>query len=339
MLNWQLWDGTPEEWDKSLFALADNTVFQSFGWGEYKKALGWTPVRYFCAGVMGGKHAFAQILIKNLPFSMAFVWIPGGPVFDFAGLKNIEIVELSNKLICKIRKDYPRSLIRLNSHREKDNDFINDFEKVFFRPYVQLNSGFSVQIKLNQSVVMMRNNMTSKHRYYTKKAVEKGLSWRVGNAYQQLVILDSMCSEMVKNKKLSYSVSNLDELINMREHMGGSQLVLTGFLGETPVASCLVLLFGKKAFYMTASTSRLGREISASYAMFEKLIELLDERGISDFDFGGIDLGKKSAAGVNHFKIGFGGRVIEYLGEWEFARSRLVRVGINLAIRLRLGRR
>jgi lipid II:glycine glycyltransferase (peptidoglycan interpeptide bridge formation enzyme) len=339
MLSWQLWNGAIEEWDESLSAFADNTVFQSFGWGEYKKAEGWTPVRYLCVGVMGEKHAIAQILIKNLPFSMAFVWIPGGPVFDFTGFKNTEVVELSNKLICKIREEYPRSLIRLNSHRENDNNLSYEFDKVFFKPYAQLNSGFSVQIKLKQFVVMLRNNMTSKHRYYTKKAAEKGLRWHEGYSDNQLITFVSMYDEMVKYKKLPYNVCSLEALFKMRENMGASLLVLTGFLGETPVASCLVLVFGQKAFYMSASTSRLGREISASYAMFEQLINILDARSISDFDFGGVDLDKKSAAGVNHFKIGFGGKVIEYLGEWESASSMIVRVLINLAIRIKVGRR
>jgi hypothetical protein len=339
MISWQLWDGASEKWDELLYSLSDNTVFQSFAWGEYKKGKGWTPARYFCVDIMGQKYAIAQILIMKLPFGMAFIWIPGGPVFEFVGSKNIEVAELSNKLICKIREDYPRSLIRFNCLRENDYNLSCEFDKFFFKPYVQLNSGFTVQMKLSESVVMMRNNMTSKHRYYTKKATEKGLSWHVGNTDQQLIILDSMCSEMVKNKKLSYSVCNLEELINMRDHMGDSVLVLTGFLDQKPVASCLVLLSGKKAFYMTASASNIGREVSASYAMFEKLMQLLVEWGISDFDFGGIDLVKKSAAGVNHFKIGFGGKVIEYFGEWESASSRTVRVLINLAIGLKIGRR
>ena len=338
IFKWRSWVGTSESWNHLLLDTSNYAVFQSFGWGEYKKSAGWKTERYCCKDEDGKIFGMAQALVRTLPFGMAFIWIPGGPVFNLLGSKNIEAAEISYRLICKIIEDYPRSLIRLNSHLENDNNLSHEFNKLFLRPYVQLNSGSSIRIRLNHSVGMMRSSMTSKHRYYTKKAGEKGISWVVGNTDKHLVILDSMYREMVEYKKLPYNVSNLEELFNLRENMGSCLLGLTGFLGEIPVASCLVLLFGKKAFYMTASTSKLGREISASYAMFEQLMQQLAGRGISDFDFGGIDLGNKSAAGVNHFKNGFGGEVVEYLGEWESASSSIVRLAINLAIRLKVGR-
>ena len=59
MISWQLWDGASEKWDELLYSLSDNTVFQSFAWGEYKKGKGWTPARYFCVDIMGQKYAIA----------------------------------------------------------------------------------------------------------------------------------------------------------------------------------------------------------------------------------------------------------------------------------------
>jgi lipid II:glycine glycyltransferase (peptidoglycan interpeptide bridge formation enzyme) len=105
-----------------------------------------------------------------------------------------------------------------------------------------------------------------------------------------------------------------------------------------PVTSCLAQVFGKKAFYMVASTNEKGRDVSAAYAMVEVLIQQLRARGITQFDFGGIDPVNKSASGVNHFKCGFGGQITEYLGEWEAASSEIIRRTLNFAIRQRGGR-
>lgn len=84
-----------------------------------------------------------------------------------------------------------------------------------------------------------------------------------------------------------------------------------------PATSCLVLTLADKAFYLLAATGTDGRRISAAYAMVFKLFELLKSRGVTRFDFGGIDPLSPSARGVDHFKRGFGGEIVEYLGEWE----------------------
>lgn len=339
MSKWQLWVNTKEAWDKALLLSADNSVFQTFSWGEYKKLVGWRPERYFIMDNGNKIQGMAQVLIKHLPFGFTFIWVSGGLVFKFPDFKMDELAGLVHKLILKLHKQYPRSLVRFNSHVNADPMLSLQFNKVCSRPYAQLNSGFTVELNLNKSIDQLRKGMASKHRYYTKRAVEVELTWVVANDDHQLTILESIYQEMVKEKKLLRNFFLLDELFNMRENMGENLIILTGFFGEVPVTSCLVLVFGKKAFYMTASTNKLGRDISAGYAMFEQLMRVLGERGVTEFDFGGVNLNKKSATGVNHFKIGFGGKVVEYLGEWESASSKIVKLAINLAIRLKVGRR
>jgi lipid II:glycine glycyltransferase (peptidoglycan interpeptide bridge formation enzyme) len=72
--------------------------------------------------------------------------------------------------------------------------------------------------------------------------------------------------------------------------------------------------------------------------MFYKTISYLKEINIKIFDFGGIDPINPLAEGVNHFKKGFGGTITEYLGEWEWSDSKLLRFGSNLGIWLRGGK-
>jgi lipid II:glycine glycyltransferase (peptidoglycan interpeptide bridge formation enzyme) len=338
MLNWQLWEGTPEEWDQSLLFSEDYTVFQSFAWGEHKKNSGMIPVRYFCRDKNSEIQGMAQILVKRLLLGLVFIWVPGGLVFHFPNFKVGKVSEIIQGLIDKVRADYPRSLIRFHSHVETSPDLAYTVNKTCLRPFVKLNTGFSVQFNLDQSVAQMRQNMTSKHRYYTKKAIGSSLTWSVGNSDQQLATLAKIHQEMVNKKKLPSIGINLNELQSMRYILGDKVQILIGFLNEVPVTSCLVLSFGRKAFYMVAATGKCGREISAAYAMFERLMQELISRGITDFDFGGIDPVSEEAIGVNHFKCGFGGKLVEHLGEWELASSEKVRLVINLAIKLKGGR-
>jgi len=68
--------------------------------------------------------------------------------------------------------------------------------------------------------------------------------------------------------------------------------------------------------------------------MIVQLVSVLQGCGITHFDFGGIDPVSPSAQGVNHFKRGFGGNIVEYLGEWEVASSELIRRGVNFGIKM-----
>lgn len=327
------------EWDESLVLAGDHTVFQSYGWGEYKRAAGWEPLRYWYRDKDGRVQGMAQFLRKKLPFGIALLWAAGGPALAFSSRSSDKTSELIQGLLDVLGTDCPRSLIRFQSHSSHDSSRVFDINKVCHRPSVKLNSGYSIQIELESlDEAAFRKQMTAKHRYYTKKASEAGICWSVGNSDQQLRGLAGLHREMVDAKQLESIATSYEELERMRNALDDHVLIINGCLNDVPVTSCLVLLFGKKAFYMVASTGEKGREVSAAYAMVEELVKQLRERGILHFDFGGIDPVNKSASGVNHFKCGFGGQITEYIGEWESASSGFIQWALNFAIRQRGGR-
>jgi lipid II:glycine glycyltransferase (peptidoglycan interpeptide bridge formation enzyme) len=83
---------------------------------------------------------------------------------------------------------------------------------------------------------------------------------------------------------------------------------------------------------MVAATNNAGRNSSAAYSMITNLLSHLAGKGVKKFDFGGIDPGNLAAQGVDHFKMGFGGKIKQPLGEWEFMSSELARFGMNLGL-------
>ncbi len=335
MLTWQLWSGTAEFWDQTLSSAVDCSVFQSYGWGEYKSRTNWIPLRYCCLDKRGNPVGMAQLLVKSMPFRTAFIWVPGGLVFRFPESRESDITELVQNLIAAVRINYPRSLIRFNSQTPNHSLLSYGFNRVCLRPYCKINSGYTVRIKLDTSVATQRAKMTAKHRYYTKKAAGAAITWVTGSSDQLLRDLNGLHQEMVIKKQLQLIATAFEELQCMRDTLGSKVLILVGYIDNKPVTGCLVLLFGSTAFYMVASTGRQGREVSAAYAMFERLMQELIEQGVTDFDFGGIDPVRREAAGVNHYKCGFGGEIVEQLGEWESAPSEWFRLAVNLALRFR----
>lgn len=335
MMNWQLCIDGKGLWDKALLTSVDYSVFQAYGWGEFKKDLGWLPKRYWCVDNAGEIKGMAQLLIKRLPFGMFIIWAPGGIVLNFGNFCPKDLKRLTLDLITKVRSDYPRSSIRFNFTGENNPDLSFNLNQVCSRPYFYLNSGYSVNLKVNQPLSIIKKNMSSKHRYYVNLSSKENIDWYLSNENDNLAMLINIHNQMINEKNLTLKNVSFDQLRRMRDHLGDNFLVLTGLFDGVPISSCLVLLFGKKAFYMMASTNNKGRELSASYAMFARLIQELNNKNIVDFDFGGIDPKSKSAVGVNYFKCGFGGKLVEYLGEWESASSVKIKVAMNVAMQIK----
>ncbi len=340
MVSWELFLNTAnyEEWDILLSNSEDNNIFQSYGWGEYKRASGWLPMRYVARNKDGAVVALAQILVKSLPVGSKIGWVPGGPVIYFPKSKEIDLAKMVRALIEKVERIGSNVFIRLNSLLLNNFDLAYTFNRYYVKPFFKLNSGYSIWLDLYEPIDVLNGKMTSHHRYYVKKGLAQNIQWRAGNDSHFVHELLILHTEMVTEKKMKSLKSNLNDISNVCHTLGKSATIFTGYLNGDAISSCLVLTFGQKAFYLMAATGSRGRKISASYAMVFNLFKHLKEKGVTCFDFGGIDPRSTGAEGVNHFKRGFGGRLVEYLGEWEWSSSEWLRWGVNLAVWQRAGR-
>lgn len=337
MLKWEAFSGDASEWDKTLLQARDHNIFQSYAWGQYKENSGQNVVRYLCKDLDGHTKGLIQMTIKSLPLKLKFIWSAGGPILEFPKNSADLYDEALGSLFKQLHADFPRALIRIHCHTENNASKAFAYSKTAKKPFYRLNSGFSVLFEMAK-FKDFRSALSVKHRYYVKKSASNNLEWVVGSSDELLNALSSLHGEMTVAKSLESISTSLDELKKIRGHIPQNHFVLVGYQNNVPVTACLVLTFGTKAFYMIAANGQLGRKISAAYAMIERLFIELQSRGIEHFDFAGVDPVSAAAAGVNHFKSGFGGSLIEHLGEWESAQSEWQRILINGAIRLKGGR-
>lgn len=336
------WQSFPEDlgeqaWNSLLLQARDYTVFQSYGWGEYKRLASWRPLRYVARARNGDVVGMVQLLLKTLPLGLGIAWAPGGPATRFKG-GDLDGADLAG-LLAELHERHPRVLVRFQSHIPYDAARAYAFNQTCRRPFFRLISGYSIHIDLAGLEGGLAAQATSKHRYYMKKAAAAPLQWKSGSGDTDIAALTAIHREMVASKNLPSIATSEADVRNLRSALGDDGIsILTGYLGERPVTSCMTFNFGAKSIYMVAATGAQGREVSAAYAMIDQLIVLMRARGVEHFDFGGIDPASPAAEGVNHFKRGFGGRIVEYLGEWESAGSEWVRIAMNLAIKKKGGR-
>lgn len=325
---------SPAGWNELLLQTRDYTVFQSHGWGELKREAGWLPVRL--AACEGSKvFRAAQCLVKKLPLGVALVWVPGGPAFHPAAGSSGVDADVAG-LFAALRERFKHLVLKIDSNVASDPRLSFDLARVAYRPSPRINSGFSIVFDLSQGAEAALAGTTSKHRYYVKKSAKSELTWRAGSADLDIDAFASLHGEIVASKSFVQSPASRSDLVRMRKHLGESGLtILTGMRDGVPVTSCLTLDFGKKSFYFLAATGKAGRDLGAGYAMVPKLFEVLAAKGVTEFDFGGLAPANPAAAGVNHFKQGFGGKLTEYLGEWEMASGSRVSAAVALAMKLK----
>ncbi|MBF0465897.1 MAG: peptidoglycan bridge formation glycyltransferase FemA/FemB family protein [Nitrospirae bacterium] len=337
MIEWDIYtkDCGQQLWDSSLLQASDHNIFQSYKWGALKQTEGWLPVRCIARNketvVM-----MVQILFKTFPLHIHIGWAPGGPCIYFPKSKHNEsdkilktlFVELTNKIGKKIH-------IRFYCTSANSPELAYKFNRVFVRPFYKINSGFSVVLDMSYSMGDLMQKMTSKHRYYVKKSLSEDITWENKTCVNSMNNLFKIYNKMAEKKQLKKSIKTERELVKMCSTLDNYINILEGCQNNKVITSCLILSFGDKAFYLLAVTSEEGRTISASYAMIYRLFDYLKSRNITELDFGGIAPASIAAEGVDHFKKGFGGKMIEYLGEWEWSSSEWLRLAFNILMKIK----
>ena len=334
---WELLDPGIDEasWDGLALPAADASVFQSWRWGEYKRSAGWEPERWVARGDSGNPVALVQILVKRAFLGVRVGWAPGGPLFRLPGATPETLAASLGGLAVHLRRHEPRCYVRFDSYVPGEPALSWAMGATCARPSARINTGFTSVLDLRPSPDEILAAMTAKHRYYVRRALGEPIEWRSGNDPEVIGDLLSLNREMVERKALDDSIG-LDkaEIARLCTSLGDRALLLVGRGGGEPLCACLVLRYGASAFYFAAATGERGRTIGASYALLFRLIEVLRHAGVARLDLGGLDP-RSPAAGVNHFKGGFGGALVEYLGEWEWSSSSIATTAVNLAVRAR----
>ncbi len=89
----------------------------------------------------------------------------------------------------------------------------------------------------------------------------------------------------------------------------------------SPVSGCLLVWDGDTAHYMYAANTAKGRELGAAYLTLWEAIKFCQKKGLKYLDLEGIyderyPSQTKHWQGFTKFKMGWGGKVVEYPGSW-----------------------
>ena len=120
---------------------------------------------------------------------------------------------------------------------------------------------------------------------------------------------------------------NSDNLAEMRLYIAEQENICH--------AACLWVKVGKHVWYTYGASSTSGRELRPSNAIQWQMMRDARDAGASIYDMRGIaaTLNEKSPLfGLLRFKIGTGGKVIQYVGEWDFVLKPLIYKAFRVAL-------
>lgn len=92
----------------------------------------------------------------------------------------------------------------------------------------------------------------------------------------------------------------------------GDLLIGRALLDNEVAASILILCHGRSATYQVGWTTDKGRQENAHHLLLWNALTRLKERGVRDFDLGGVN--DDTAKGVKTFKEGLGGELVHLAG-------------------------
>jgi lipid II:glycine glycyltransferase (peptidoglycan interpeptide bridge formation enzyme) len=129
--------------------------------------------------------------------------------------------------------------------------------------------------------------------------------------------------------------SAYDEVFRAFDRAGRARLLKARLQDGTPAATLLLLTCGRRVIEPYGGMTEAGADSRANYLLKWEAIRSSREQGATSYDLWGL-----AHAGIAHFKTGFGGREIHYVGAYDLVLDPLGRrtYAVAQAARVRVER-
>ena len=302
--------------DESYEELYDKLVshvIQSWQWGEFRKSLGIPVVRY---GLFKNNylHRAFQISFHSVPVMNKFVgYLPKGPFPDLEMAQALK--QISKEQNCVFIKTEPDVEIL---HSEKVDTHFKKALKPLFTKY-----NFVLDLSPTEEELLMKFHQ--KTRYNIKVAHKKGVKVEVRDDQEGLQTYLKLYFETTKRQGyFGHNENYHTKVFETFSKTGQVKFVIASY-NNIPLTAWMLLIFRDKLYYPYGGSSHLHRDVMSSNLVAWEAIKLGKSLGLSEFDMWGA-LGpeadpKDSWYGFHKFKMGYGGRLVEYLGSFDLVEN------------------
>ncbi|UNC91382.1 lipid II:glycine glycyltransferase FemX [Candidatus Contubernalis alkaliaceticus] len=294
-------------------------IFQTFEWAQLKEMGGWQPFHFLLES--RGKALGAVSLLKRRAGGLSFFYSPRGPVLDY---RNPDVLALFSRGIKPIAQREKAAFWRIDP--ELPGDFVTDaFQRANFQRVPMTNNFGGIQPKWVWRIPLQKTSgeqwklLKKSCRRQIKKAEKNGVEVRWGGREHLSEFYGLLQATASRNGFLLRGQKYYENLWRLL-YPTGNLLLSMAYLEGEPVSTALAVVFRRGVWDLYAGSSRVGMDSGASYLITWQLISSAVQKGLGFYDLGGIinqAQAEGSLNGLKIFKSRFGGKEIEFLGEYD----------------------
>jgi lipid II:glycine glycyltransferase (peptidoglycan interpeptide bridge formation enzyme) len=318
----------PEAWDSLVEASDPGSYLQLTGWARVKAVNGWSSRRLIARDGVG-----AQILVRRpRPLPWGFAYAPRGPLGG--GWSGDELAVFTNA----VRDRLPHMAGRISHLRidpEVEIDGPHDPDGATRRalaasgwrpaPPIQPNSTRVIDLRPDEEALW--GDLRKKWRQYVNKARSGGVvvvdaeGDRLGDFYRIYRETADRAGFLIRAERAYRDVWEAFR------PAGRARLLFAESAEGEPLATLFLVRSGQRVVEPYGGMTAAGAETRANYLLKWEAIRSSRESGAEVYDLWGLATG-----GIAHFKTGFGGREVHYIGAWDLVLDRLGRQVYDAAV-------
>ena len=333
-------------WDAFVAGGLPGSYLQLSHWARVKAPNGWASTRIAApvagAAATGGapdRRLAAQILVRRprgLPW--AFAYAPRGPVGSDRRCWDADALS-SFTDACRAGLGGPVgrvSHLRIDPEIERDGDLDpagrlrTALERLGWRPAPYIQPETTRLIDLRAEEAALWGDLRKKWRQYVNRArgagvvVEDDDGSRLGEFYRIYRETASRAGFHIRTE------AAYRDVWQAYRPSGAARLLFAVDGDGTPQATLMLIRCGARVVEPYGGMTAFGAETRANYLLKWEAIRSSREQGAATYDLWGL-----AHPGIAHFKAGFGGREVRYVGAWDLVLDRLGREAFDKGTRAR----
>ena len=330
-------DADVRGWDELVNETGRPHLLQSLAWAQVKAATNWDVRRFLLTDDQGARKGVAQVLVRRLPLGITIAYAPRGPLVDPAllpdaivALRRALATERCASLLCD-PEVAPDDGLRARLERSGVK-----------RSPVYVQPRRTLLMDLTKDPEELLGAMKKKTRQYIHKA-ERGAV-----VTEETKDLDRFLAVLrLVGVRDRFALHSRQYFETLTAALGDRAHILMARVGDEDAGAMLLARMADRAWELYGGWSGAHGEARPFYLLkWRSMLRMralgavrYDMWGLSDRGDTGTSGGPADAlAGVENFKLGFGGEIAEWIGALETPVRPILYPLWQLAARRRLAR-
>jgi lipid II:glycine glycyltransferase (peptidoglycan interpeptide bridge formation enzyme) len=328
--------GDAAQWDAFVAATDPGSYLQLTGWAAVKAVNGWSALTIDERDAPDGRIG-AQVLVRRpAPLPWGFAYAPRGPVATTWTSASIAAFTAA------LRHDLPKGAGRVSHVRidpeieaggphDRDGQLRRALRDAGWRRASPIQPNSTRVIDLHADEETLQADLRKKWRQYVNRARKAGIrvvdaeADRLGEFYRIYRETADRAGFLIRTEQAYRDVWDAFR------PGGNARLLFAETADGEPQATLFLVRAGPRVVEPYGGMTQAGAESRANYLLKWEAIRTSKERGATSYDLWGLATG-----GIAHFKTGFGGREVHYIGAWDLVLDPLGRTTYEMAQRGRV---